>query len=87
MVYELTHYHQDDSERDTEQDNGAPASEKALRVFRHMGMLHARNMWHSARGRCVIYFTIVGASPSGVSGHGGAIIPSRLWLQVNESAS
>jgi hypothetical protein len=44
MVYELTHYHQDDNERDTEQDNGAPASEKALPVFRHMGMLHSRSL-------------------------------------------
>jgi hypothetical protein len=42
MVYELTHSHEDGNDQDTEQDNAAPASEKALRVFRHMEMLHSR---------------------------------------------
>jgi hypothetical protein len=41
MVYELTHRHWDDNDRGAEQDNEAPASQKALRAFRHMRMLHA----------------------------------------------
>jgi len=44
MAYELTHCHQDDKEQDAEQEDHAPASERALRVFRHMGMLHSHSL-------------------------------------------